>query len=133
MKTLFAVAALAFCTMAVPAEAARDKSCPVILCIEGYHLRSQDHPNLPCWVDTCVPDDPSKGHNPNYREVCGPTICTSGTLCCNASCGICTPTGDNCIQIVCDSGAEATHKTGAELLMGLLLPEPKRENCSSPH
>ena len=33
---------------------------------------------------------------------CGPTTCGSGTVCCNASCGICTKPGMACIQIACE-------------------------------
>jgi hypothetical protein len=35
-------------------------------------------------------------------QACGATTCTDGTVCCNASCGICTPPGRVCIQIACD-------------------------------
>jgi hypothetical protein len=33
---------------------------------------------------------------------CGRTICAPGEVCCNASCGICTPPDGACIQVVCD-------------------------------
>jgi hypothetical protein len=33
---------------------------------------------------------------------CGSTVCSAGNVCCNASCGICTPPGRACIQIACD-------------------------------
>ncbi len=32
---------------------------------------------------------------------CGSVTCPSGQVCCNASCGICTPPGFGCIQIAC--------------------------------
>lgn len=35
-------------------------------------------------------------------QQCGATSCGEGTVCCNASCGICTPPGRVCIQIACD-------------------------------
>jgi hypothetical protein len=41
------------------------------------------------------------------REVgggsCGSATCPAGQRCCNASCGICTPPGVECIQIACAS------------------------------
>jgi hypothetical protein len=32
---------------------------------------------------------------------CGTVTCPSGQLCCNASCGTCTPPGFACPQIAC--------------------------------
>jgi len=34
-------------------------------------------------------------------EVCGPVVCGEGLVCCNSSCGICTPPGGFCTQQVC--------------------------------
>lgn len=34
-------------------------------------------------------------------EACGDTTCGDGLVCCNSSCGICTPPGGACIQIAC--------------------------------
>ena len=33
--------------------------------------------------------------------VCGAVACVQGQVCCNASCGICTPPGGVCVQIAC--------------------------------
>lgn len=41
-----------------------------------------------------------------YGTTCGPSLCTGGTVCCNRSCGICTPPGGMCIQIFCESRLE---------------------------
>lgn len=64
-----------------------ETQCPVIaLCVQGYH-----------WDDTscsCVPD-----HGGGQR--CGDRRCGSGEVCCNASCGICTPPGGFCTQQAC--------------------------------
>jgi hypothetical protein len=38
---------------------------------------------------------------PAKAEKCGSKTCPSGQVCCNASCGICTPPGNACIQIAC--------------------------------
>ena len=58
-----------------------------VLCIQGYH--SNQH----C---QCVPD------NGNQAGVaCGTTTCTRGDVCCNDSCGICTPPGGFCTQQIC--------------------------------
>lgn len=57
------------------------------LCIIGYH-----------WDDTscsCVPDQGGGGPR------CGDHHCGSGQVCCNSSCGICTPPGGFCTQQVC--------------------------------
>jgi hypothetical protein len=35
-------------------------------------------------------------------EACGPNTCAAGEVCCNASCGICTPPDGACIQIACE-------------------------------
>lgn len=35
------------------------------------------------------------------REVCGPSLCAAGEVCCNPSCGICTPPDGACIEIAC--------------------------------
>lgn len=43
--------------------------------------------------------------------VCGAVICAAGQSCCNPSCGICTPPGSACIQIVC--GLDASPSGGA--------------------
>jgi len=48
-----------------------------------------------CQSGTCQTATASAG------EACGPTVCPSGEVCCNASCGICTPPGGVCIQIAC--------------------------------
>ncbi|KAL2757300.1 hypothetical protein ACRALDRAFT_1060710 [Sodiomyces alcalophilus JCM 7366] len=36
-------------------------------------------------------------------ERCGPTVCDKGQVCCNSSCGICTPPGGVCIQLYCET------------------------------
>jgi hypothetical protein len=33
---------------------------------------------------------------------CGTKTCANGDVCCNASCGICTPPGYSCIQLACN-------------------------------
>jgi hypothetical protein len=38
----------------------------------------------------------------NGALACGPNTCAAGTTCCNASCGICTPPGQFCIQLACN-------------------------------
>jgi hypothetical protein len=41
---------------------------------------------------------------------CGQVLCPAGRVCCNASCGICTPPGTACIQIAC--GLDASPSGG---------------------
>jgi hypothetical protein len=38
-------------------------------------------------------------------QKCGATTCDKGSVCCNASCGICTQPGGVCIQLACDPGS----------------------------
>lgn len=40
---------------------------------------------------------------------CGNRVCPPGTYCCNASCGICLPPDQVCIQIVCDNPGDIRH------------------------
>jgi hypothetical protein len=55
-----------------------------------------------CPVDTeCIVEDGEPICVPAERE-CGDVTCGPGLLCCNASCGICTPPGFSCIQIACE-------------------------------
>jgi len=49
----------------------------------------------------CVVRDGDAVCVPLERVECGNTICSPGLVCCNASCGICTPPGGACIQIAC--------------------------------
>lgn len=37
----------------------------------------------------------------SYGKVCGRSVCAPGMVCCNSSCGICTPPGGACIQMFC--------------------------------
>jgi len=41
------------------------------------------------------------GCNRGEFVLCGPNVCVDGDVCCNESCGICTPPGGFCIQIPC--------------------------------
>jgi hypothetical protein len=43
---------------------------------------------------TCVPPKPA-------GEACGKVTCAAGEVCCNASCGICTPPNGGCVQLFC--------------------------------
>ena len=40
---------------------------------------------------------------PPGPRTCGNTTCPQGQVCCNASCGICTPPGGACIQVFCEA------------------------------
>jgi hypothetical protein len=57
------------------------------LCVRGSHFD-----NAPT-VCKCVPDV--------TPVTCGKATCPSGQVCCNASCGVCTPPGFACSQIAC--------------------------------
>jgi hypothetical protein len=50
-------------------------------------------PMIACLLDCKTPQkDPA---------ICGPTVCKVGDVCCNSSCGICTPPGGFCTMQVC--------------------------------
>jgi hypothetical protein len=51
----------------------------------------------------CVVKDGQPVCVPNGGPTCGSNVCPAGQVCCNASCGICTPPDGACIQIVCDA------------------------------
>ena len=77
-----------YCTMSCRQIGNCGSACTAIgLCIEGYH-----------WDDTACACLPNAGGEP-----CGDKVCGAGMVCCNASCGICTPPDGACIQIACDS------------------------------
>lgn len=61
--------------------------CAVVLCLEGSECKVIGNEGV------CVPTGP---------QPCGDTTCKDGTVCCNASCGICTPPGGVCIQLACE-------------------------------
>lgn len=48
-------------------------------------------------------------------EPCGPVTCRDGLVCCNASCGICTPPGGSCIEIACEDAGMGERRCGARL------------------
>lgn len=76
-------------------------------------------PGFPCPEGlTCV-DDPTDDCDPEAGgadcagvcvlesgPACGDKTCAPGTVCCNASCGICTPPGDVCTQQACEPTGE---------------------------
>jgi hypothetical protein len=61
--------------------------CAAVLCLEGSVCVVQNGAGV------CVPFE---------GEACGDVTCGPGLVCCNASCGICTPPGFACIQIACE-------------------------------
>jgi len=83
------------------------------LCIEGERWDSS--PNVcgcvadydPCIAalcptgTRCVNQEGQAQCIPLEPEPCGDTTCDAGMVCCNASCGICTPPDGVCIQIAC--------------------------------
>ena len=59
---------------------------------------------------SCAPVPPSR---PDGGPRCGATVCGQGMVCCNESCGICTPPGGVCIQIACvDGGVPPPSESG---------------------
>ncbi len=70
----------------------------------------------------CAGDDVSLGNDgaaSKKGEPCGPASCAAGEVCCNASCGICTPPGGACIAIACaEDGGQAPYDACAGLTCG---------------
>jgi hypothetical protein len=67
-------------------------------------------PEVPSATNHAAQGSPTPNHqNPNSasesvargEEPCGPTVCTGGRVCCNASCGTCVEPGQKCSQAVC--------------------------------
>jgi hypothetical protein len=46
---------------------------------------------------------------------CGPVTCEVGMVCCNESCGICTPPDGSCIELECVDGGMGTADAGGSL------------------
>lgn len=56
-------------------------------------------------------------------ERCGRVTCSPGTVCCNATCGTCTPPGAGCAAIVCEpdcSAMEAWGEGACEAIIGVV-------------
>lgn len=92
--------------------------CPVARCVKQVTCPALSCPK-PCRGrcgrdETCV-TRPTKLANGcpgchkfvrcQKRQRCGKTLCHGSQVCCNASCGICTPPGGACIQLACVDGA----------------------------
>lgn len=93
MKTYITLTALLGAAMALPsntesnvARAAESPvlTCETVLCKTGYSCKEVDG------KPTCVPG-----------TRCGPNVCEVGEVCCNYSCGICTPPDGVCITLWC--------------------------------
>lgn len=57
--------------------------------------------------------DSAEGHDaPATREPCGTALCDFGEVCCNASCGICTPPDGVCSAIACEPSCDAQEARG---------------------
>lgn len=88
--------------------------CATVRCASGYVCREVDGgANCLPLRDPCAGFDCEPGYHcvaPNdvprciaaKGEACGDATCAEGTVCCNASCGICVEPGGGCIQMMCD-------------------------------
>jgi hypothetical protein len=98
-------------------ELRKNDPCATVRCAAGTHCKAKgqraecvldDQPvttcaSVLCIVGTVCEDAPSGPRcvTAPAGEPCGSTTCPSGQVCCNASCGICTPPGYSCIQLAC--------------------------------
>jgi hypothetical protein len=57
-----------------------------------------------CTPEIPIGQDPSAGAGGDDREpvACGETACPLGQVCCNPSCGVCTPPDGACTTELCD-------------------------------
>ncbi len=78
--------------------------CPAVaMCVEGMH---------PCAVTTCAHGSRCESRDGQAQCIplesasdgvpCGGATCEPGMVCCNASCGICTPPDGACTQQACE-------------------------------
>jgi hypothetical protein len=79
------------------AQCVADATCDLV-CDEGSHCELVDVQcvQAPCPpIEECVLDHVG-------GTACGDVTCGAGQVCCNASCGICTPPDGACIQLACE-------------------------------
>lgn len=76
-------------------------------CIDNCEQRFEPGLALVQCISSCTTGDEDDEGGNGGGTPCGPTTCPEGQVCCNESCGICTPPGGSCIQIFCgDDGGE---------------------------
>jgi hypothetical protein len=81
----------------VPACVTGTHPCAAILCDGDSRCEARNG------RASCVPAPVATGATPASGGVpCGNTTCAEGRVCCNASCGICTPPDGMCTQQFCN-------------------------------
>ncbi|GAB1315648.1 hypothetical protein MFIFM68171_05858 [Madurella fahalii] len=74
-------------------------SCATVRCAAGTRCI------IVSGTPTCVPVPHPERRDASEEEVeaaaCGPNVCASGQVCCNASCGICAMPGEACTEQAC--------------------------------
>jgi len=104
LSLCLAAAALVACSGASTGVPSDDKSSQSEL--------GKDRPGKdPQKGDPSTPIVPPSPNKPG-PEACGTTTCREGEVCCNASCGICTPPGLACVQIVCEDEPAPCYRGG---------------------
>lgn len=101
----------------LPAKCREASDCPSrdYECQQGYCVEAKVDEYFKCNLDS---DCPSKDYEClegkcaliDKERICGPTICPSDLVCCNASCGICTEPGMMCTQQVCEEPTSSYSK-----------------------
>ncbi len=69
--------------------------CPTIYCFAA------PCPQQVCTGHKCVIPPTGSNAGESFGRPCGPVTCLPGDVCCNRSCGICTPPDGFCTQQVC--------------------------------
>jgi hypothetical protein len=86
--------------------------------------------------DPILPPPADAGAGPGGPLACGPTTCRPGFVCCNSSCGICTPPDGVCIQLACENPcnlADCADNTTCKVVNGeaTCVPVEPEITCAS--
>ncbi|MFT3921666.1 MAG: hypothetical protein QM778_03950 [Myxococcales bacterium] len=119
-------------------------ACKDLTCKEGTHcaltqvqcVKEPCDPVAQCISDDLGPKPVGDGDQDDASasgQACGKATCAEGTVCCNASCGICTKPGQVCTQVACGDEpakptcAATTCPTGTDCVEG-----PNGAECKKP-
>lgn len=72
---------------------------PGMMCTQQFC--EKEEPVFPAPTTTSIVPMPTVTKTPGLGSKCGDKKCASNQVCCNSSCGICTPPGGACIALYC--------------------------------
>ena len=76
-------------------------TAPGMMCIQGCEVKETPAPSIGAVAVAAAAAAPVATAPSSGSRVCGPSICKQGEVCCNESCGICTPPDGVCTQQIC--------------------------------